>query len=158
MRVEEPASWLRTAPNAVRWTIENTSSVPLVTGTVRARWMTGGTTAFEESRPLTSPAASEATVSFELPAFPEEHGHGELLLEVEDGLGAARTAHLVRNSALVASALAGATGYSAGEAGEIVLTLTNYAAYHKKLRHVAIHPYKFFSFADGWYIPEQDQQ
>ncbi len=37
-------------------------------------------------------------------------------------------------------------------------TLTNYAAYHKKVRHVAIHPYKFFSFADGWYIPEQDQQ
>ncbi len=37
-------------------------------------------------------------------------------------------------------------------------TLTNYAAYHKRLRHVAIHPYKFFSFADGWYIPEQDQQ
>jgi len=37
-------------------------------------------------------------------------------------------------------------------------TLTNYAAYHKKLRHVAIHPYKFFSFADGWYIPERDQQ
>jgi peptide/nickel transport system substrate-binding protein len=37
-------------------------------------------------------------------------------------------------------------------------TLTNYAAYHKKLRHVAIHPYKFFSFADGWYIPEHDQQ
>ncbi len=37
-------------------------------------------------------------------------------------------------------------------------TLTNYAAYHKKLRHVAIHPYKFFSFADEWYIPEQDQQ
>jgi peptide/nickel transport system substrate-binding protein len=37
-------------------------------------------------------------------------------------------------------------------------TLTNYAAYHKRLRHVAIHPYKFFSFADAWYIPEQDQQ
>ncbi len=37
-------------------------------------------------------------------------------------------------------------------------TLTNYAAFHKRLRHVAIHPYKFFSFADGWYIPEQDQQ
>ena len=37
-------------------------------------------------------------------------------------------------------------------------TLTNYAAYHKRLRHVAIHPYKFFSFADGWYIPEEDQQ
>ena len=37
-------------------------------------------------------------------------------------------------------------------------TLTNYAAYHKKLRHVAIHPYKFFSFADEWYIPEQNQQ
>ena len=37
-------------------------------------------------------------------------------------------------------------------------TLTNYAAYHKRLRHVAIHPYKFFSFADGWYIPAQDQQ
>jgi peptide/nickel transport system substrate-binding protein len=29
-------------------------------------------------------------------------------------------------------------------------TLTNYAGYNKKLRHVAIHPYKFFSFADDW--------
>jgi len=37
-------------------------------------------------------------------------------------------------------------------------TLTNYAAYHKRLRHVAIHPYKFFSFADEWYVPEHDQQ
>ena len=36
-------------------------------------------------------------------------------------------------------------------------TLTNYAAYHKKVRHVAIHPYKFFSFADEWFIPAQDQ-
>jgi len=32
-------------------------------------------------------------------------------------------------------------------------TLTNYSAYHKKVQHVAIHPYKFFSFADEWYIP-----
>jgi len=31
-------------------------------------------------------------------------------------------------------------------------TLTNYSAYHKKLRKVSIHPYKFFSFADEWYI------
>ncbi|MDH5546924.1 MAG: ABC transporter substrate-binding protein [Gammaproteobacteria bacterium] len=30
-------------------------------------------------------------------------------------------------------------------------TLTNYAAYHKDLRKVEIHPYKFFSFADEWY-------
>ncbi len=37
-------------------------------------------------------------------------------------------------------------------------TLTNYAAYHKKLRHVAIHPYKFFSFADEWFIPEESQK
>jgi peptide/nickel transport system substrate-binding protein len=37
-------------------------------------------------------------------------------------------------------------------------TLTNYAAYNRKLRHVAIHPYKFFSFADAWYLPEEDQQ
>ncbi len=37
-------------------------------------------------------------------------------------------------------------------------TLTNYAAYHKKLRHVAIHPYKFFSFVDAWYIPEEEQK
>jgi peptide/nickel transport system substrate-binding protein len=37
-------------------------------------------------------------------------------------------------------------------------TLTNYAAYHHKLRHVAIHPYKFFSFSDRWYIPEQEQR
>ncbi len=37
-------------------------------------------------------------------------------------------------------------------------TLTNYAAYNKKLRHVAIHPYKFFSFADHWFIPEEEQK
>jgi peptide/nickel transport system substrate-binding protein len=37
-------------------------------------------------------------------------------------------------------------------------TLTNYAGYNKKLRRVAIHPYKFFSYADEWYIPEADQR
>jgi peptide/nickel transport system substrate-binding protein len=37
-------------------------------------------------------------------------------------------------------------------------TLTNYAAYQRKLRHVAIHPYKFFSFADEWYIPSESQR
>jgi peptide/nickel transport system substrate-binding protein len=37
-------------------------------------------------------------------------------------------------------------------------TLTNYSGYHKKLRRVAIHPYKFFSFADEWFIPVADQK
>ena len=37
-------------------------------------------------------------------------------------------------------------------------TLTNYAAYHKKVRHVAIHPYKFFSYADNWFIEEKEQK
>jgi peptide/nickel transport system substrate-binding protein len=37
-------------------------------------------------------------------------------------------------------------------------TITNYAAYNKKLRRVAIHPYKFFSFADDWFIPESEQR
>jgi peptide/nickel transport system substrate-binding protein len=37
-------------------------------------------------------------------------------------------------------------------------TLTNYAAYHKKERRVAIHPYKFFSYADEWFIEEKDQK
>ena len=37
-------------------------------------------------------------------------------------------------------------------------TLTNYAAYHKKVRRVAIHPYKFFSFADDWFIPSGEQK
>jgi len=37
-------------------------------------------------------------------------------------------------------------------------TLTNYAAYHNKVRHVAIHPYKFFSFADEWFVAEKDQK
>jgi peptide/nickel transport system substrate-binding protein len=37
-------------------------------------------------------------------------------------------------------------------------TLTNYSAYHKKVRRVAIHPYKFFSFADEWFIPESEQR
>jgi len=37
-------------------------------------------------------------------------------------------------------------------------TLTNYAAFNKKLRRVAIHPYKFFSFADDWFIPTSEQR
>ncbi len=37
-------------------------------------------------------------------------------------------------------------------------TITNYAAYNKKLRRVAIHPYKFFSFADNWFIPKTEQR
>ena len=37
-------------------------------------------------------------------------------------------------------------------------TLTNYAAYNNKLRRVAIHPYKFFSFADDWFIPKSEQR
>ena len=37
-------------------------------------------------------------------------------------------------------------------------TITNYAAYNKKLRRVAIHPYKFFTFADGWFIPKSEQR
>ncbi|MDH4163490.1 MAG: ABC transporter substrate-binding protein [Nitrospirota bacterium] len=31
-------------------------------------------------------------------------------------------------------------------------TLTNFAAYRDKVRRVAIHPYKFFSFADEWFM------
>lgn len=37
-------------------------------------------------------------------------------------------------------------------------TLTNYAGYHKKVRRVAIHPYKFFSYADEWFMEEKDQK
>jgi len=37
-------------------------------------------------------------------------------------------------------------------------TLTNYAGYHKKVRRVAIHPYKFFSYADDWFMEEKDQK
>lgn len=37
-------------------------------------------------------------------------------------------------------------------------TLTNYSAYHKRIQHVAIHPYKFFSYADEWYIPVSAQK
>jgi peptide/nickel transport system substrate-binding protein len=36
-------------------------------------------------------------------------------------------------------------------------TLTNYAAYHRKVRAVQVHPYKFFSYADSWYVaPGED--
>ncbi len=37
-------------------------------------------------------------------------------------------------------------------------TLTNYTAYHRKIHHVAIQPYKFFTYADQWFIPESEQQ
>lgn len=36
-------------------------------------------------------------------------------------------------------------------------TLTNYAAVHKKVRHVELHPFRFFTFADTWYIPKKEQ-
>lgn len=36
-------------------------------------------------------------------------------------------------------------------------TITNYAAVHKKVRHVEIQPFKFFSFVDSWYIPTDEQ-
>ncbi len=37
-------------------------------------------------------------------------------------------------------------------------TLTNYAASHRKIRRLAIHPYTFFAFVDDWFIAEGDQQ
>src|SRR6266540_2456530 len=36
-------------------------------------------------------------------------------------------------------------------------TLTNYAAVHKKVRHVELHPFKLFTFADTWYIAKKEQ-
>jgi peptide/nickel transport system substrate-binding protein len=36
-------------------------------------------------------------------------------------------------------------------------TLTNYAAAHRKVRHLDLHPFKFFTFADTWYIPKKEQ-
>ena len=36
-------------------------------------------------------------------------------------------------------------------------TLTNYAAIHKKVRHVELHPFKLFTFADTWYITKKEQ-
>lgn len=36
-------------------------------------------------------------------------------------------------------------------------TLTNYAAHQRKVRRVAIHPYKFFTFADEWFIQPEDR-
>lgn len=37
-------------------------------------------------------------------------------------------------------------------------TLTNYAASHRKVRRLQIHPYAFFSFVDEWFVAEQDQR
>jgi ABC-type transport system substrate-binding protein len=37
-------------------------------------------------------------------------------------------------------------------------TVTNYAAIHKKVRHVDIQPFKFFTFVDGRYIPAKEQK
>ncbi len=36
-------------------------------------------------------------------------------------------------------------------------TLTNYAAYNKKLRRVAIHPYKFFSYSNKWFLTPDER-
>ncbi len=37
-------------------------------------------------------------------------------------------------------------------------TLTNYAAYDKKVRAVQIHPYKFFTYADSWFIGDGEDK
>ncbi len=37
-------------------------------------------------------------------------------------------------------------------------TLTNYAASHRKVRRLSIHPYAFFTFVDDWFIAEQDRR
>jgi peptide/nickel transport system substrate-binding protein len=37
-------------------------------------------------------------------------------------------------------------------------TLTNYAAYNRKLRRVEIHPTRFFTYIKDWYIPREEQQ
>ena len=36
-------------------------------------------------------------------------------------------------------------------------TITNFAAVHRKVRHVELQPFKFFTFADTWYIPTKEQ-
>jgi len=36
-------------------------------------------------------------------------------------------------------------------------TLTNYAAYNRRLRRVEIHPTRFFTYIKDWYIPKEDQ-
>jgi len=37
-------------------------------------------------------------------------------------------------------------------------TLTNYAAYNRRLRRVEIHPTRFFTYVKDWYIPAEEQQ
>jgi peptide/nickel transport system substrate-binding protein len=37
-------------------------------------------------------------------------------------------------------------------------TLTNYAATHRKVRRLQIHPYAFFTFVDDWFIADQDRK
>ena len=37
-------------------------------------------------------------------------------------------------------------------------TLTNYAAYNRKLRRVQIHPTRFFTYINEWYIPKEEQE
>jgi peptide/nickel transport system substrate-binding protein len=36
-------------------------------------------------------------------------------------------------------------------------TLTNYAAFNKKLRRIEIHPTRFFTYIKDWYIPSEEQ-
>ncbi len=37
-------------------------------------------------------------------------------------------------------------------------TLTNYAAYNRKLRRVEVHPTRFFTYIRDWYIPNEEQK
>ncbi len=36
-------------------------------------------------------------------------------------------------------------------------TVTNFAAVHRRVRHVELQPFKFFTFADSWYVPQSEQ-
>jgi peptide/nickel transport system substrate-binding protein len=37
-------------------------------------------------------------------------------------------------------------------------TLTNYAASHRKVRRLSIHPYTFFTFVDDWFVTEEGRK
>jgi len=119
--------WSRTSPNQVTWSLANTQPVPLTGGSVHALLASEAGTLFDETQPmvLAESPQGKASVTFTLPPLGPDVASGSLTLTADNGFGKRIQASAVMKSALFMAAPFDGREYSAGESGEIAVTLEN---------------------------------
>ncbi len=119
--------WSRTSPNQVTWSLANTQPVPLTGGSVHALLASEAGTLFDETQPmvLAESPQGKASVTFTLPPLGPDVASGSLTLTADNGFGKRIQASAVMKSALFVAAPFDGREYSAGESGEIAVTLEN---------------------------------